>query len=168
MKLLLFLAFTLTLSFPNYAQKSKYPVLFPYELNARGKAKLPVEPTETYMGYKSDKMELRDLPKTYPYRMVTHFVSGKLVSLHAIFCENNQGLTFQGFERIRMLLLKLLPFEHTHVMHDYRGIDKTSQVWETDDFRVEWIYQYQHNSTTKRIGWLFMYLRNFNTATYPD
>jgi len=165
---ILTLVFAALYSVSCYSQNTKYPVIFPYELNARGKVKLPFTLSDGFEGYKSDKMELRDLPKSYPYRTMAHFNSGKLIALHVIFCENNQGLSFQGFELIRKRLLKLLPFEHTHVMHDYRGTDKISQVWETDEFRVEWIFQYQHNSSTKRIGWLFMYLRNYNTDTYPD
>jgi hypothetical protein len=161
------LVFVLAVSLPGFSQKPKYPVLFPYELNARGKVQLPMAITDGYQGYRTDKMELRDLPKTYPYRTVAYFNSGKLVALHVIFGENKE-LSFEGFELIRKKLLKLLPFEHTHVMHDYRGIDKTSQVWETEEFRVEWIYQYQNNSTTKRVGWLFMYLRNYDRDTYPD
>ncbi|MDP2160594.1 MAG: hypothetical protein Q8K02_08945 [Flavobacterium sp.] len=148
------------------AQKLENPVLFPFELNERGNVSLPDPIPEGNLIIESRKMELRDIPKKSPYRTVAYFESGKLFTLHVLFGETNDGLSFDDYLSIRKILKQLWD---KYPNQEYNGryyIGNKSWIWETADFRIEWIYQNQPGSTSKKMGWLYFTSRHKTNDKY--
>jgi hypothetical protein len=160
-RFLLFI-FLLALGGSLHAQAKRYPVLSPFELNDIGSfmAQFPLE--NGLVSYSSDTLQLAGLPKRYPYRIVAYFDSCRLISLHVLFNETGNGLSYEGFEAIRKALLNLWAPQHypNGIIRNRRGMGNIAHIWETMDFRVEWTYQKQKNDATKKMGWLFLYTRN--------
>lgn len=144
---------------PLFAQEYKMPVLFPYELDAKGAIVIPEEIGDKFYVKHSDKMEIRDLPKNIPYRSVAFFENNKLFTLHVIFGDTGKGLSLENYQLIKKILHKLWDYP-SGTMHCRRGIDNLVEVWETTDFRMEWTYKKQEGSETNKMGWLFIYTRD--------
>jgi hypothetical protein len=157
----LFLAFAFSAAGQG-ADTLTYPVLSPYRLGAKGSLRLPENMPEGVFWLTSAKMELTDLPQKYPYRTVAYFDAGRLITLHVIFGEK-EGLSQEDYESLNHLFLKRWDYP-TRMMKGRRG-NPLTQVWETRDFRIEWIYKNQQDSA-KKIGWLFIYTRDHYVESY--
>lgn len=156
----LFIAFLFLLSFSICAQSKKFPALWPYELGGKGKVAIHDSLLKGNLKSKSAKMELTDLPKDHPYRIVAYFDSTQLISLHVIFGETGDGLSSDAYKSITEILKKLWPDYPSGTIKGRRKLNNIAEVWETMDFRIEWTYMDQPGNTGKKMGWLFMYTRN--------
>ncbi len=160
------LSFVLLLvSTSTYAQELPNPVLYPFELFAKG-AIIHPDPLPERLVRSSDKMELKDIPQKTPYRTVSYFDNGNLYTLHVLFGESEEGLSFEDYVKIRELLKELWKiYPNLEYNGRYHKSNK-SWIWETSGFRIEWIYQNQPNSTDKKMGWLFFYSRQKFSENY--
>lgn len=147
------------LAIPVFAQEYKMPVLFPYELGAKGDIIIPEEVDGKLYAKKSNKMEIKDLPKNIPYRSIAFFENDKLFTLHVLFGDTGEGLSLENYQSIKKILHKLWDYP-SGTMNGRRGMDNLVEVWETTDFRIEWTYKKQAGSETKKMGWLFIYTRD--------
>ena len=154
--------FSLLINCSLYAQQSKYPVLGPYEIGNKGTINYPDSFLCKGLVVLYDSLEITALPKNYPYRTVAYFDSCRLISLHLLFNESEKSFPYNAFELIKNKLVKLwAPYHYPFGMIKHRrGMGIITYIWETADFRVEWIYKNQPNSTTKKMGWLFLYTRD--------
>lgn len=150
---------------PVFAQENKMPVLSPYELGAKGDIVLPEGIGDELFVKKSGKMEMKDLPKNIPYRSVAFFENDSLFSLHVLFGETGDGLSVEDYQSLKKLFHKLWNYPSL-TMIDRRGKGNKVEVWETPDFRIEWIYKKQEGSETKKMGWLFIYTRDHYIESY--
>lgn len=155
----------LSAAFGIRAQTFKMPVLRPYELGAKANVQFPDSVPEWYRT-NSSAMELTDLPKKYPYRTVAYYRYGLLNTLHVVFGETGEGLSPEGYEEIKNILLKLWDGYPTGKANGRRGLENLVQVWETNEFRMEWTYKYQPGSTTRKMGWLYIYMRGTHVESY--
>lgn len=158
-----FFTFTCALLFAQESEeiqppKYSYPVLEPYELGAKGNVRLPEDKPTGLLCLKSDKMELSDMPQIVPYTTTAYFDGGRLISLHVVFGETGEGMSLKQYESLTHLFLKWWKYP-TNRITGRRGNPYT-QVWETPDFRIEWVYKNQKDATGKKIGWLFIYTRD--------
>lgn len=150
---------TVFLVIPVFAQEYKMPIFSPYELGAKGDVVLPEGIGDKLYVKKSDKMEIRDLPKNIPYRSIAFFENEKLFTLHVLFGDTGEGLSLENYQTIKKILHKLWDYP-SGSMNGRRGMDNLVEVWETTDFRIEWTYKKQAGSETKKMGWLFIYTRD--------
>lgn len=146
------------------AQEWKNPALYPYTLFEKGDVALPDSLPEV-LAIHSHKMDLRDIPQKYPYRTVAYFDSGQLLTLHVVFNDTGVGLPFDDYVAIRGIFINLWKEYPNKEYNGRYDIKNKSWIWETHDFRIEWIYQNQPGSESKKMGWLYMYSRH---KRYPQ
>jgi len=161
----LFLGLLIACSGMCRAQTFKMPVLGPYELGGKVTVQFPDSVPEWYTK-RSAAMELTDLPKKYPYRTVAHYRYGLLNTLHVVFGETGDGLTVEGYEEIKNILLKLWGDYPNGKANGRRGLENLVHVWETQEFRMEWTLKPQPGSTIHKMGWLFVYMRDTHVESY--
>ncbi|WP_343632780.1 hypothetical protein [Fluviicola sp.] len=153
---------------PVFAQEHKMPVLSPYELGAKGDVALPWEINgneDEIHAWNSHKMDIKDLPGDIPYRSVAFFQNDRLFSLHVLFGEAGDGLSKEDYQSLKNLFHKLWKYPSL-TMKDRRGKGNTAEVWETPDFRIEWIYKNQDGPGLNKMGWLFIYTRDHYIESY--
>lgn len=165
-KQILNLITALFLVIPVVAQKQyKMPVLAPYELNARGDILLPKGMGDTVFARESREMEIKDLPKNIPYRSLAFFENDSLFTLHVLFGETGDGLSEADYQSLKKLFHKWWDYPSI-TKTDRKGKGNIAEIWETLDFRIEWIYKKQDDPETNKMGWLFIYSRDKLIESY--
>lgn len=158
----------LVLSFflSSYAQTDQKPTLLPFELDGSGQVKMPEPVPEGNWSYSTyENIELIDLKDIAPYRIAANFEKDKLYTLHVLFGETEEGLSIEKYEEIKNILIKLWEEFPTGSIKHRRGLGNLCQIWETEKYRMEWIYKNKPDST-KKMGWLFIYTRNKFSKDY--
>jgi hypothetical protein len=156
---------SLFLVIPAFAQEYKMPVLSPYELGAKGDIVIPEGIGDKLYLLESNKMEIKDLPKKNAYRSLAFFENDSLITLHVLFGETGDGLSMEDYQSLKNLFHKLWDYPSL-TMKDRKGKGNIAEVWETPDFRIEWIYKKQEGSETRKMGWLFIYTRDHYIESY--
>lgn len=156
---------SLFLVIPTFAQEYKMPVLSPYELGAKGDIVIPEGIGDKLYLLESNKMEIKDLPKKNAYRSLAFFENDSLITLHVLFGETGDGLSMEDYQSLKNLFHKLWDYPSL-TMKDRKGKGNIAEVWETPDFRIEWIYKKQEGSETRKMGWLFIYTRDHYIESY--
>ncbi len=164
-KQLINLLVTVFLAAPLFAQEYKMPVLSPYVLFAKGDIVLPEGIGDKLYLLESNKMEIKDLPKKNAYRSLAFFENDSLITLHVLFGETGDGLSMEDYQSLKNLFHKLWDYPSL-TMKDRKGKGNIAEVWETTDFRIEWIYKDQDGAGDRKMGWLFIYNRGHHISSY--